>query len=258
MIIRHIFHNETDLAVRFTPRFYKRWKALVGVYRKRRRMDGVNVLRVASVAMAFYGAAENGDLQTVSMFDEMLYGRSGCLEMDGERVCVNGEDDCTRLLMWDMACLMIEENAGLAEKAQIAFDVASDRHTYAFDDDVMWVCEEKPVTMPGRTVGSDNVASAAMPEVKKMNSAVPAIPKDVMEWMVRDATERGDEVYAGCVEAMLTRNIMQRYHGEVFDMLQEMNRACRSGGDGGVSFNAPVTYYGGTVTGNVTNNNRKS
>lgn len=137
MHIRHTIHTEEDLRRRFGLRFLERWRRLLSAYRERFKMNGVNTMRVACVAVAFCGMAEDGNCETGENFDNLMHGYGEVIELDNEPFVVRDDDDCTGMLAWDAACLMLEEREELLPDIQWAFDIAGRHSVMAYKPDVM-------------------------------------------------------------------------------------------------------------------------
>lgn len=134
MYVRHVFHSEHELASHFGQRFYERWQKLLRAYRERKKMVGVTeALRVTSVALTFIGAVEAGDAGVVRDFDNVLHGHGDMFLVDDTPLVANDDDSVIEPLMWDVACLMLDEHPEFVSTSQYAFDVASDHAWQAYN-----------------------------------------------------------------------------------------------------------------------------
>lgn len=214
MQVRNVFRSEADLMERFGKRFYERWQRLLCLYRDRKKLNnGVNVLKAASLAMAFYAAAVDGNATVIENFDDMLHGEcQECLVIDDMPVRV--DDEITACLVWDTAELMLDTNSSLPQIAQYAYDVV-DKHLWlAYETDDNVVVDKDPVSRE-KTVKV---------EAKPINTAVPAFTEEQLAWMMQSAVDSGSREDAWVVRRIITKNIMERYHSEVASQLNDMDR----------------------------------
>ena len=144
MHIKHCFHSEDDLAQKLGRSFMRMWRRLLEKYSKRIASLGVNALRLASLSFAFFSAAEEGNAEAMSHFDDMLHGWSAeKLWIGDTMVCFTDEEYVN--FVWDGAALMLEADPDLPQKAQWAFDLAGSHVCYAYD-----VCQEEEVVLPSK------------------------------------------------------------------------------------------------------------
>lgn len=163
MHIKHCFHSEEDLAQKLGRGFMRMWRRLLEKYSKRIASLGVNALRLASLSFAFFSAAEEGNAESMSHFDDMLHGWSAeKLWIGDTMVCFTDEEYVN--FVWDGAALMLEADPDLPQKAQWAFDLAGSHVCYAYD-----VCQEEEVVLPSKynEVKIDDTISVSVPKEKQ-------------------------------------------------------------------------------------------
>lgn len=144
MHIKHCFHSEDDLAQKLGRSFMRMWRRLLEKYSKRIASLGVNALRLASLSFAFFSAAEEGNAESMSHFDDMLHGWSAEKIWLGDTVICFTDEEFVNFV-WDGAALMLEADPDLPQKAQWAFDLAGRHVCYAYD-----VCQEEEVVLPSK------------------------------------------------------------------------------------------------------------
>ena len=144
------------------------WRRLLEKYSKRIASLGVNALRLASLSFAFFSAAEEGNAEAMSHFDDMLHGWSAeKLWIGDTMVCFTDEEYVN--FVWDGAALMLEADPDLPQKAQWAFDLAGSHVCYAYD-----VCQEEEVVLPSKynEVKIDDTTSVSVPKEKQEEKSV--------------------------------------------------------------------------------------
>lgn len=168
MHIKHCFHSEEDLAQKLGRSFMRMWRRLLEKYSKRIASLGVNALRLASLSFAFFSAAEEGNAEAMSHFDDMLHGWSAeKLWIGDTMVCFTDEEYVN--FVWDGAALMLEADPDLPQKAQWAFDLAGSHVCYAYD-----VCQAEEVVLPSKynEVKIDDTISVSVPKEKQEEKSV--------------------------------------------------------------------------------------
>lgn len=133
MNFRQIFKTEQDLETGLSRRLRERLRRLLCLYKTRRRLEfsSDRVMRMVSVAWAFMGVVEMGNAAEVRAFPELLHRSEICI--DGQPVVLM-DDYADEGLMWDVACLMLEERSAM----QCAYDIAGGyASSLAYDKEVM-------------------------------------------------------------------------------------------------------------------------
>lgn len=129
MRIAHIFHSIDELENRISLRFRQRLDALLDAYdEKRYKFLKDTQIRAVCVAWAFLQLSLDGNKAMAADFHYMLHGeRLEHIEYDNITLHYNDDTGTEEVLMWDIACLMLEEY--VLKLPQFAFDIA-DRHAY--------------------------------------------------------------------------------------------------------------------------------
>lgn len=129
MRIAHIFHSIDDLETRISHGFRLKLEQLLCAYKlKKKTVTTPSMLRAMCVAFAFVEMAMDGEQARAAQFDNMLHGLAP-EHIEWENSYLRYDDDTLNeeLLMWDIACLLLDEHADAAP--QFAFDIA-ERHVY--------------------------------------------------------------------------------------------------------------------------------
>jgi len=123
MQIRRVFHNEEELIQHLGEPFLRKWKRLLSEYAKRSKSVGSCCLKAASVAFVLYNSVKEGDRELLTRFEEMTRDYSQeVLVMDN--VPLRLDEGNADSLVWDTMVLMMDEDDGLCQRAQWAYDMA--------------------------------------------------------------------------------------------------------------------------------------
>lgn len=149
MQIRRIFHTLDELNRQFGGRFCGRLKRLLCAYRRRFGVvDMAMAMRAASVAWAFTALAHGGDVARAEQFDDMLHGLTPeRIELDDRPLLYDPDvPSAEEQIVWDIACLMLEEYEAGCDMPQRAYDIAGLHVLYAYRDEVL--CDPTPPAPP--------------------------------------------------------------------------------------------------------------
>lgn len=137
MHIRRIFHSESDLTLRLSQRFLRRWKRMLALYEKHHRgLSKAVALKCISVAWAFCSSVAEGNASVPYQIKDVLeHQTKEWIEIGGEPLAFDDEDTASQLI-WDTVCLMLEEKEPQPEW-QYAFDMAGIHAAYAYKKEVM-------------------------------------------------------------------------------------------------------------------------
>lgn len=219
MNIRTFFKNEDELAKRFGEPFVRMYHCLLERYARRGKPMHSQALRAAALAFVFYGAAQEGNCELMANFDSMLHGVHAERLMLGDQLLVP-MDDLGATLVWDIVALMLETNASLP---QVAFDTVGSHVWLAYENDQSASAQQ--AESQGTTEGGKRPVMSV--EAKRVNTEVPALSKETMEWMLRDAASVGDVQRVNHLTLTFTRNLLQRYFGDEFQLFETYSQMAR-------------------------------